>query len=132
MSPSIPDTRKSRGRPRIDATQLAVRMPPRDLARLDAWISKQPVPKPSRPEAMRRLVAEALGKPDAGSIAAASTYRAIRVSDGRAVDEWQGRAPDDESAAHRLGQHFKTKLDQKAPGYGLDDLVTLTRPDGEI
>jgi hypothetical protein len=81
---------------------------------------------------MRRLVAEALGKPDAGSIAAASTYRAIRVSDGRAVDEWQGRAPDDESAAHRLGQHFKTKLDQKAPGYGPDDLVTLTRPDGEI
>jgi len=46
-------------------------MPPRDLARLDAWISKQPVPKPSRPEAMRRLVAGALGKPvDAGSIAA--------------------------------------------------------------
>jgi hypothetical protein len=46
-------------------------MPPRDLARLDAWISKQPVPKPSRPEAMRRLVAEALGKPaDAGSVAA--------------------------------------------------------------
>jgi hypothetical protein len=71
MSPSIPDTRKSRGRPRIDATQLAVRVPPRDLARLDAWISKQPDPKPSRPEAIRRLVAEALGKPiDAGSIAA--------------------------------------------------------------
>jgi hypothetical protein len=45
---------------------------------------------------------------------------------------WQGRASDYESAVHRLGQHLKTKLDQNVPGYGPDDLVTLTRPDGEI
>jgi hypothetical protein len=59
-------------------------------------------------------------------------YRATRLAGGDPVGEWQGRASDDESAAHRLGQHLKTKLDQKAPGYGPDDLVTLTRPDGEI
>ena len=61
-----------------------------------------------------------------------SAYRAIRVAGGRTVDEWRGRAPDDETAAHRVGQHLKTKFDQKVPGYSPDDLVTLTRPDGEI
>jgi hypothetical protein len=58
---SITGTRKSRGRPRINATQVAVRIPPGDLARLDAWIAAQPEPKPSRPEAIRRLVEKALG-----------------------------------------------------------------------
>ena len=48
--------------PAIDATQLSVRMPPEKLARLDAWIAKQPRPKPSRPEAIRRLVEQALGR----------------------------------------------------------------------
>jgi hypothetical protein len=38
---------------------------------VDAWIAVQPEPQPSRPEAIRRLLAEALMKPaDAGSIAA--------------------------------------------------------------
>ena len=41
------------------------------IDRLDAWIVAQPEPRPSRPEAIRRLLDEALGKPaDAGSIAA--------------------------------------------------------------
>jgi hypothetical protein len=39
---------------------LAVRMPPERLARLDSWIAAQPDPKPSRPEAIRRLVDKAL------------------------------------------------------------------------
>jgi hypothetical protein len=38
-------------------------MPPADLSRLDEWIWAQPDPKPSRPEAIRRLVAQALGEP---------------------------------------------------------------------
>ena len=43
-----------------------------DLSRrIDAWIASQPEPRPSRPEAIRRLLAEALAKPtDAGSIPA--------------------------------------------------------------
>jgi Arc/MetJ-type ribon-helix-helix transcriptional regulator len=58
------------GRPRVDATPISVRLPPSDLASLDAWISARPEPRPSRPEAIRRLLAEALGKGvDAGSIA---------------------------------------------------------------
>jgi Arc/MetJ-type ribon-helix-helix transcriptional regulator len=119
---------------------LNFRSPPTLTAALDAWIAAQPEPRPSRSEAIRRLLAQALGHPTAEpamsdetiAAKAPSAYRAIRVASGRAVDEWQGRAPDDESAAHRLGQHLKTKLDQKVAGYGPDDLVTLTRPDGEI
>jgi hypothetical protein len=38
--------------------------------KIDAWIGRQPQPRPARSEAIRRLLAEALGKPaDAGSIA---------------------------------------------------------------
>jgi hypothetical protein len=56
--------KKKRGRPALyegsdgkGAQQIGLRMPPPDLASVDAWITKQPKPKPSRPEAIRRLVA---------------------------------------------------------------------------
>jgi hypothetical protein len=50
---------------------IMVRLLPAPLESLDAWIAAQPEPQPSRPEAIRRLLAEALGKSaDAGSIAA--------------------------------------------------------------
>lgn len=52
--------RKPRGRPRVDAKPLTVRVPPEELAALDAWIARQPEPKPSRPEALRRLAAKGL------------------------------------------------------------------------
>lgn len=36
-----------------------------DLSRrIDAWIAAQPEPRPTRPEAIRRLLAEALGRVD--------------------------------------------------------------------
>ena len=56
MRKAIVDTRKSRGRPRIDATQIGLRLPPDNLAALDAWIAQQREPDLSRPEAIRRLV----------------------------------------------------------------------------
>ncbi len=131
--------RRKRGRPRVDSEDVHVRLTRPAVDALDAWIAAQPEPRPSRPEAIRRLLAEALGHrvaelaiSDETVAARPSAYRAIRVAGGRTVDEWQGRVTDDESAAHRLGQHLKTKLDQKVAGYGPDDLVTLTRPDGEI
>ena len=49
------------GRPRVDATPVNTRFPPAELAKLDAWIADQPDPKPSRPEAVRRLVELGLG-----------------------------------------------------------------------
>lgn len=59
---SIDDIEKrKRGRPPTDATPIMVRVSPALLAPLDAWISDQRDPKPSRPEAVRRLVAKALG-----------------------------------------------------------------------
>jgi hypothetical protein len=44
------------GRPRVDAIPVLVRIPPDELAVIDGWIKGKPAPKPSRPEAIRRLV----------------------------------------------------------------------------
>ena len=55
-------TKRRGGRPAVNATPLTVRVPPGELARLDAWIAAQPVPRPSRPEALRRLATMALAK----------------------------------------------------------------------
>jgi hypothetical protein len=48
------------GRPRVDATPLTLRLHPSLLSNLDSWIASQPDPKPTRPEAIRRLIALAL------------------------------------------------------------------------
>ena len=40
----------------MDATQIGLRLPPDNLAAVDAWISGQSDPTLSRPEAIRRLV----------------------------------------------------------------------------
>ena len=58
---SIPSARKNaRGRPRVDAIPVNVRFPPDELAALDAHIANNPDPKPTRPEAIRRLVRKGL------------------------------------------------------------------------
>jgi hypothetical protein len=54
--------KKKVGRPPVGATQLNVRFPPDELAELDAWIAAQDDPKPTRPEALRRLASKAIGK----------------------------------------------------------------------
>lgn len=53
-------TNRGRGRPRVDATPITVRMPPRDVTALDAWIAAQPDPKPTRPEAIRTALRDHL------------------------------------------------------------------------
>jgi hypothetical protein len=57
MSKSISDNRKKKpiGRPKVGAILIGVRVPPADVAALDAWI-KRNAPGLSRPEAIRRLV----------------------------------------------------------------------------
>jgi hypothetical protein len=71
MTLSISKTKNVGGRPRTDATPVLVRLPPAALSALDAWIRRQPEPRPGRPEAIRRILSDALMKaPDAGSIAA--------------------------------------------------------------
>src|SRR5437763_189045 len=44
-------------------TLVGVRLLPPNLSALDSWIAIQPEPRPSRPEAIRRLLAEALVRP---------------------------------------------------------------------
>jgi hypothetical protein len=56
MTGTITATRKARGRPKVDAKQIGLRLPPTQLAQLDVWIARQPDPKPSRPEAIRCIL----------------------------------------------------------------------------
>lgn len=56
MKRSIPSARKSRrGRPRIDAVAVNVRIPPPLLSALDKFISAKDE-APSRPEAIREII----------------------------------------------------------------------------
>jgi hypothetical protein len=59
---AISGAKKSRGRPKVDSEAVNVRFERVPLAALDAWIAAQPDPKPSRPEAIRRLVELALAR----------------------------------------------------------------------
>lgn len=56
-------SKKRRGpAPSGQGTPVMVRLRPDQLARLDAWIAKQPGQATSRPEAVRRLIDVALQK----------------------------------------------------------------------
>lgn len=60
MADAINNIGKSaRGRPRTDSTPIMVRLQPDQLDALDGWIAAQD-DKPSRPEAMRRILARQL------------------------------------------------------------------------
>ena len=49
-------------------TVISLRLPASLGAALDAWIASQPEPRPSRPEAILRVLAHALAGVGAGSI----------------------------------------------------------------
>jgi hypothetical protein len=60
---SISDSKKSRGRPKTGiGPAIGLRLYPDLEKKLDAWIRRQP-DKPSQPEAIRRLIEEALALP---------------------------------------------------------------------
>jgi hypothetical protein len=63
VSPSIGNIEKKRkrGRPPTEATPVLVRVMPDQLEKLDAWIKAHPE-KVGRPEAIRRLLGQALKK----------------------------------------------------------------------
>jgi len=57
----VSDNKKPVGRPATGiGTMIGVRMQPDQLEELDGWIAKQDDPKPSRPEAVRRILKAAL------------------------------------------------------------------------
>jgi hypothetical protein len=49
-------TKKRGPKPTGKGQLIGVRMPPKELAALDAWIAQLPDPKPSRPEAIRIIL----------------------------------------------------------------------------
>jgi hypothetical protein len=59
MSKTEQQERNKGGRPRVDATPVTLRIHPAALAALDEWRREQP-DLPTRPEAVRRLLNEAL------------------------------------------------------------------------
>jgi hypothetical protein len=44
----------------VGSKLYGVRIPPQQLAKLDAWIAQQPEPKPTVPAAIRRMIDKAL------------------------------------------------------------------------
>jgi hypothetical protein len=50
------------------ATSIEVGLEPNELTGLDAWIAAQAEPRPTRPEAIRRLLADVLATAHADSI----------------------------------------------------------------
>jgi len=62
MNSSIETTPKKRGRPFTTGRghMLGVRLQPAQLAALDRWISAQPDPRPTRPEAIRQILAKVI------------------------------------------------------------------------
>ena len=59
MSNQEKSVTKKRGRPKSEPTTV-IRLPVSVLLAVDDWIAAQPEPRPSRPEAIRRLLEKAL------------------------------------------------------------------------
>jgi Arc/MetJ-type ribon-helix-helix transcriptional regulator len=62
---------KKRGRPEgvTHGEFIGLRLPSSLAGSLDAWIAAQPEPRPSRSEAIRRLLAQALGNQETAAVA---------------------------------------------------------------
>jgi hypothetical protein len=62
-------------------TLLGVRLQDAALSRLDDWIAAQPEPRPSRPEAIRRLLGEAFGNQEPAAAAELSAPATSKSED---------------------------------------------------
>jgi hypothetical protein len=62
MKASTLSPQKRKPAPAGKATSIDVLLEPNELTGLDAWIASQAEPRPTRPEAIRRILAEALAK----------------------------------------------------------------------
>jgi hypothetical protein len=112
MSASITRTRKirGRGRPATGAESIQLRLLPDQLASVKDWIAAQPKPRPSRPEAIRRLV-------DLGLAGTQSTRQRSPKATAKALD-LAGQQIDklsDSSATPEERQKRKLRL-LKGPG----------------
>ena len=82
---------RKKGRPPVDSEDVHVRLARSAIDALDAWIVAQPEPRPSRPEAIRRILSEVLGNPAAaaGSIAAEdmAIFQIMSLKDAASLDD---------------------------------------------
>jgi hypothetical protein len=108
MMKSISRTEKKRGRgrPKTGAISIHLRIEPKELGAIDTWRAKQSG-QLTRPEAIRRLIEQAL--------AAATPSRPVKAGSGRKAAELAGRTIDrlgdpaatDEERAHRKRRLIK-------------------------
>jgi hypothetical protein len=92
---------EERRRPEKSGFLVGVRFPPGDLAKLDRWIAAQPGIKPSRPAAVRMLLAERWRQAPAGRrVFASSADVAAYVATERA----KGAKPTAEAPAKKRGR----------------------------
>jgi hypothetical protein len=62
MKASTTSPQKRKTTPAGKATSIDVLLEPNELTGLDEWIAARAEPRPTRPEAIRRILAEALAK----------------------------------------------------------------------
>jgi hypothetical protein len=68
------------------AERVTLEMPPAELKSIDAWIKTQPAPQPSRPDAIRRLVEQALAGPQRPQKRSAEAASKAREMAGQELD----------------------------------------------
>lgn len=117
MALSISKTKSLGGRPRTDAKPVLVRLPPKALSSLDTWIARQPEPRPSRPEAIRRLIEEALSRPGEQRQSDASLDRQIAEQETAIADMLEHSEPSPEAGMaimdKAMAENDLTKLKNK-------------------
>lgn len=125
LTMSIGASINKRGRPATGkGTQVVVRLQPDDLAALDAHIAEHPEPKPSRPEAIRRVLSERfIGRgrkklDTAPDVAAVATK--VRSEAAHAANEAMSKldAPVEVKARRRAALTEKPAMVAKARGKG--------------
>ena len=106
------------------AERVILEMPPGELKSIDAWIKTQPAPRPSRPDAIRRLVEQALAgtqRPQKRSKEAASKAQQMAGQELDRLGDASLSADEREKRKRRL---------TKGPGEFRDMRDDLPKPKG--
>jgi hypothetical protein len=108
MAASISNIRKKRGRgrPKVGAVPVMVRLLPEQATSLDDWREKQ-IDRPGRPEAIRRLIAQALAIAAPSAPAKSGSRRKAAELAGRAIDALGDQTATVEERAHRKRRLIK-------------------------
>jgi hypothetical protein len=111
-----------RGQPPAGAESIHLRLPPHQLARVKDWIAAQPKPRPSRAQAIRRLVELGLsGTPPIRQPSPKAASKAVDLA-GQQIDKLS-----DPSASAEERQKRKQRL-LKGPGEFRDIRSDFPKP----